>query len=469
MTSTMTRREPAWRVLLRSRWLIAMIVLVVSGGTAVFSASQPQVYVATATLLVNQPTGSEASFDTVQANQAYARTLASIIGSRNVADAVSLSLPFPMSPLDIKADMSFAPVNETQLIEVSAASEDPRRAEQLANAYSATFVDYVGTTIPDAAPGSGLSVADRAVFPRSPDRPKPTLYTMVAFVLSLAGAAAFALLRSRVDTRFHDSDTLSETFGLPVLGVLPRTDKGEASERLLDESVRLLCSSMAHASATPLRSIVVTSSRAGEGKSTVAGELATALATLSLVEGAVLAVDADLRRPTLPCRVGLSEQVATHSRRGLTTYLNQEATLAEVMLEVALPSLKVVPAGPLPTHPSALLGFPTSRSALAELVRAAQTVIIDTPPLTVGADAALCAVDADAVLVVVDLAQTREPELRAALDQLAAVGARPLGFVVNRSPMRNRASAYYAYTQPEPLRARRFSLRRREAAQQRAA
>lgn len=466
---TIPRREPAWRVLLRSRWLIAFIVLVVSGGTAAFSVSQPKVYVATATLLVNQPTGGEASFDTVQANQAFARTLATIIGSRNVADAVALSLPFPMSPLDIKADMTFTPVNETQLIEVSAANADPRRAEQLANAYAATFVDYVETTIPDAAPGSGISVADRAVFPRAPDRPKPTLYTLVAFVLSLAAAAGFVLLLSRVDTRFHDSDTLSETFGLPVLGVLPRTDNGEASERLLDESVRLLCTSMAHASTRPLRSIVVTSSRAGEGKSTVAGELATALATLSLVDGAVLAVDADLRRPTLPCRVGLSEQVAAHSRKGLTNYLNQQASLSEVTLEVALPSLKVIPAGPLPTHPSALLGFPTSRKALADLVQAAETVVIDTPPLTVGADAALCAMDADAVLLVVDLAQTREPELRAALDQLHAVGARPLGFVVNRSPMRNRASAYYAYTQPEPIRSRRFSLRRREPAQQTAA
>ncbi len=448
-------REPSWRILLRSRWIILGIVLVVTGSTAVFSKLQPKEYVATSTLLVNQAEGGDASFDSVQANQAYARTLARLIGSRNVADSVALAMPYDITPTQIQQQTDFTPVNETQLIEIAATSRDPRRAEQLANTYAATFVRYVETTIPEAAPASGVSVADRAVFPRSPARPKPTLYTLVALVLSSAFAVALVMVRGRLDTRVHGPDALSQEFDLPVLGVLPRTDLTDTSERLLDESVRLLCSSMTHASERPLRTLVVTSAREGEGKSTVAAEIAIAVASLSMLDRSVLAVDGDLRRPTLHKRVGLAEGSTVDRRRGLTTYLREEHSLDEVAMATMLSSLRVLPAGPLPGHPSALLGYPTSRKALAALASSAGTVIIDTPPLNVGADAALIAVDADAVIIVVDLALTRAPEIRSALDQLDNVGVRPLGFVVNRSKLRDRSDAYTSYAQVSDARPRR--------------
>lgn len=447
------RREPSWRILWRSRWTVLVIVLVITGVTGVVSKNQPAVYVATSTLLVNQAEGDGASFDSVRANQAYARTLARLIGSRNVADSVALAMPYRITPREIQKATSFAPVNETQLIEISAESTDAQRAQLLANTYATTFVAYVESTIPEAAPESGLSVADRAVTPRSPARPKPTLYTLVALVLSCALATALVLVRGRLDTRLHDADALSQEFDLPVLGVLPQTDLTDTSERLLDESVRLLCSSMGHASDRPLRTIVITSAREGEGKSTVAAEVAIALASLAVLDRAVLAVDADLRRPTLPDRIGVPEGRAAGRRRGLTTYLRDEHTVDQVALDTSLSSLRVIPAGPLPGHPSALLGYPTSRKALAALSTAAESVVVDTPPLSVGADAALVAMDADAVLLVVDLAITRAPEIRSALERLDGVGVRPLGFVVNRSRMRDRADAYAAYTQvSEPVR-----------------
>lgn len=453
------RREPAWRTLLRSRWLVLAIVLTISGGTAVFSKMQPKVYLATSTLLVNQAGTGDGSFDSVRATQAYALTLARLIGSRNVADQVSLALPYELTPREIQRQTDFTPVNETQLIEITASSRDPRQAEQLANTYATTFVRYVQTTIPGAAPTTGVSVADRAVFPPSPSRPKPTLYTLVALVLSSALAAALVLVRSRLDTRLHDADALSQTFDLPVLGVLPRTGLDDASERLLDESVRLLCSSMTNASERPVTTLVVTSARAGEGKSTVAAEIAIALASLSLRDRSVLAVDADLRRPTLHMRVGLAEGVALNPRRGLSTYLRNEHELDEVAVRTELASLRVLPTGPLPGHPSALLGYPTSRKALRSLADGAEYVVIDTPPLSVGADAALIAMDADAVLLVVDLNSTRAPMIRSALDQLENVGVTPLGFVVNRSNMRDRSSAYASYVQDGPV--KRKGLRKR--------
>jgi polysaccharide biosynthesis transport protein len=437
-------RESAWRTLLRNRWLVLAFVVIATGTTAVLSKLQTPVYVATATLVVNQPSGEGASFDLVQANQAYARTLARLIGSQNVAREVLARVPDGgTSPRSLLTRMSFAPVTETQLIEVQAEDSDAETAARLANAYADVFVDYVDRNIPNAAPSSGVSVADEAVVPGSPDRPKPTLYTLLALVLSAAVAVGLVLVRSRVDTRLHDTDALTAELGIPVLGVLPRTGRKAETRRLFEESVRLLATALAHAGGGPLRSIVVTSTLEGEGKSTVVAEVGVALGALSLVDNAVLAVDADLRRPALHTRLGLADDVG--DVRGLSTYLREEHGVEAAVVPTELSSLRLVPAGPLPSHPSALLGFPTSRAGLRALVDHADVVLIDTPPVTVGADASLVAMDSDAVLLVVDLAKVRLPDLRTAVDQLTKVGKRPLGLVVNRVDLKERASAYASY------------------------
>lgn len=442
---TAQRRPPTWRVLMRSRWLILAIVGLASIATAVVSKLQPPVYAATATIVVNQPATNTASFEVVQANQAFARTLAHLISSRNVAAAVVPKLSTELSASAVQSRMSFSPVNETQLITVTAEDGDAALARELANTYAATFVEYVASTLPKAAPSSGLSVADQAVLPLSPARPRPTLYTLVALLLSTAAALAFVLIRSRLDTRVHDADALAEEFGLPVLGVLPRVELDRVSERRFEEAVRVLCTTLQHAGERRLRSLVVTSSSEGEGKSTVAAELAEAFASLSLTEGSVLAVDADLRRPALHLRTGLAP--GTERRRGLSTYLSGDLPLDACVITMPLVSLRVLPSGPLPVHPSTLLGFRGSREALVRLRDHAEIVVFDTPPLSVGADASLVGAQADGVLVVVDLNKTRVPDLHASLDQLTRVGATVLGFVINRDTERGRGGDYSYYRQ----------------------
>ncbi len=289
---------------------------------------------------------------------------------------------------------------------------------------------------------------DPAVAPQSPDRPKPTLYTLVAVVLSAAVAVGLVLLRSRLDLRLHDADSLAEEFGLPVLGVLPQAGHRQGAVRRLrlEESVRLLCTSLTHASGGSLRSIVVTSSRRGEGKSTVAVELASGLAALSHRRDAVLAVDADLRNPDLHrhLRPALGDEVL--ARPGLADYLRGGCPIdADLAVPTALPGLRLLPPGDLPFHPSALLGFSSSRAALRDLIAHAEIVVLDTPPLSAGADPALIAQAADTVLLVVDLGRTKRPDLRASIDTLSNVGVRPLGFVVNRPPRIGRVLPH-AYT-----------------------
>lgn len=447
---TGNRHEQTSRLLWRRRWLILAMVLIASGSTAIFSKLQTPVYSATSTLVVNQPASDRSSFEVVQANQAYARTLAHLIGSRNVADRVAPRLSFAVTPASARDRMSFSPVNETQLIEVSAEHPVPQRAQELANVWASSFVDYVTTNLPQASPSSGLSVADAAVLPAGPSRPKPTLYTLVALLLSTAAAVAFVLVRSRLDTRIPDSDALSREFGLPVLGTLPIRTGTVRSRRRYEEAVRVLTTALQFASDRPLRSVAVTSSRESEGKSTVTAELARSFALLALVDQAVLAVDADLRRPSLHERLGLGE--GSHRRRGLTTFLQGEEPVEACVQQTDLLSLRLLPSGPLPQSPATLLGFGSSRQAMGRLREAAEVVVIDTPPLAAGADAGIVATEVDGVILVVDLSKARRHNLREALDQLARVDATLLGFVVNRAPVgdRSAAAAYYYRTPSQP-------------------
>ena len=437
------RRDDTWRVLWKSKWLVAAIVVVVAGTTAVLSKLQTPVYVADAKLIVSQPAQQGGGFDSQRASEAFARTLNELIRSENVAQLVRPRLSFPVEAREALGKMSFAPVNETQLIEISAEDTVPVRAQELANVWAAAFVEYATRTLANTSP-SKVSIADLAVLPQQPSRPKPTLYTAVAFVLGLSAAVGFVLIRNRLDTRVDDIDTLAEEFGVPVLATIPRRGKSANAGERFEEAVRVLRTSLQFATDLPLRAIAVTSAGEGEGKSTITAELARSFALLALVDQAVLAVDADLRRPTLHARLGFEEK--DRGSRGLSNYLLGQATFDACVRETDLSALRLLSAGALPPNPSTMLGFAASREALGRLRERAEVVIVDTPPVAAGADASIVATEMDGVVLVIDLAKSRRDDIRATLDQMRRVNALVLGFVVNRVTLADRIAAGYYYT-----------------------
>jgi capsular exopolysaccharide synthesis family protein len=440
------RRDRTWPLLWKNKWVIAAITLLVAGTTGFLSKTQTPVYASTATLVVNQPK-SEGSLDVARANEFFARTLVRLVKSVNVAEAVVADPRIAdkeLTPRQALGKMDFAQVSETQLLEVTAEDTSAAFAQELAQVWSEVFVSYAATELTKAAPGASVSVADDASLPPQPVRPKPTLYTAVAFILGLAAALAFVLIRDRLDTRIRGVDDLAEEFGLPVLASVPKKGKSANAAERFDESIRVLRTSLQFATEMPLRAIAVTSSSEGEGKSTVTAELARSFALLALTDQAVLAVDADLRRPTLHLKAGFDD--SARGPRGLTSYLLGEARFEACVLETELASLRVMPAGQLHPNPSTMLGFAASREALGNLRQRAEVVIVDTPPVAVGADASIVATEMDGVVIVVDLAKSRRDDIRTSLEQMRRVNALVLGFVANRVPTTDRQAAGYYYT-----------------------
>lgn len=191
------------------------------------------------------------------------------------------------------------------------------------------------------------------------------------------------------------------------------------------------------------RSIAITSAREGEGKTTIAAGLALVSAEVGL---SVLAVEADMRRPAL--QTMLMPSTPEPLRPGLSNYLVEAASLEESIFPSEQTGIQIMPAGPTPPSPSALLESRRARTAMGAFAAEADLTLLDCPPLNVGADASVIADRVDGVIMVIDLQVSTEHAVRQGLRQLGAVRAKLLGIVVNRDKSATPSSYDYYYASP---------------------
>lgn len=420
--------------------------------------SLPKVYQATATLYVGNAAVDKAATLDTNIGEQLARTYTTLAANPNVADDVRASLPGHPSRSALLTNMSFAPVERTRLLLITAQAESPARARLIANTYAQVFVNRVGREFRLGTTQTQLAVNEVAAAPVTPSKPNPPLY--IGFGVLLAALLAFvvALLRHRLDQRLEVDASSSELLGLPVLARIPRGATPAVSrlplavggakkdrDGALGEAFRLLLANLAFVSVGERpTSLAVVSAGEKEGKSTVSINLASAAAELG---SQVLLVDADLRRPTLRDRVELA---GTPTSPGLSGFLASMTpwAIAEVAVEVTDRSVQLVPSGPVPPNPSALL----SSKALADFDRrtrrAFDLVIYDTPPVTVAADASLVAAQVEGVILVVDAQSTRRSAALQAIEQLQRAQGRILGVVINRAP-ESPDNSYYGEREPD--------------------
>jgi len=185
----------------------------------------------------------------------------------------------------------------------------------------------------------------------------------------------------------------------------------------------------------PIRTLVVTSPGAEEGKSTVLANLAVVLA-----QGGkrVILADCDLRRPTQHTLFGLDNTA------GLTTMMVDETAQSEPPLrKTSVDGLRVLPAGPSPPNPAELLGSRRMKEAMAALLEQADMLLFDAPPVLAVTDALVLAVQADGVLLVVKAGGTKREHVQQAKERLERVNARIVGSVLNNAPTDSTLEGYY--------------------------
>jgi capsular exopolysaccharide synthesis family protein len=442
------KTEAPMLVLWRRKWIVLGVFLAFAISAGVASKLLDKVYETKSTLIVAANSKGQ-TFDQVQASQALARSYEQIIGSPNIARLVADRLADGTTKEYVLDHTSSEPIAQTQLISITAEDGDPVRAKHVANTYAAVFVDYarrnlVGTT--DAR----ISVADLAPLETEAARPKPTLYTLIAGLLGLALGVGLAFLRDRLDHRLRTPGDVEAHFEIPVLARVPRRGRSDTQIAAFNEAYRILRTNLQFAAGNGrLDSLAITSGAEGEGKTTTVVQLAVASAEVGL---RVAILEADLRRPALQSR--LLPDTSEPLRPGFSNYLVEGTPIEEVIHATGRPGVNLVPSGPIPPSPAALLETARARGIVDELLRDHDIVLVDCPPLNVAADASIVASSVDGVIVVVDLNASREDTVRDAIRRLRTVHAPLVGLLLNRDRGAE-VSRYDYYLSPKKRRSKR--------------
>jgi capsular exopolysaccharide synthesis family protein len=236
-----------------------------------------------------------------------------------------------------------------------------------------------------------------------------------------------AWLRRRTEARWAQRESKTRDLIEPLITVLN-------PDSTVAEAYRTLRTNLLHAVVdSPPKVIVITSSGAREGKTSICANLAMAL---TQVGKSTLIVDCDLRQPDLHRYFGL------RNGWGLVDVLVGEYSRQEVWKEPAN-LLKVIPVGSIPPNPVELLDSQRFAEFLADVRKEFDYVLLDTPPVRACSDPIILAMHGDGVLLVLDAQTTRKMSIRQSLRSLAAVDANVIGTVMNN--VKGIKDEYYAY------------------------
>jgi non-specific protein-tyrosine kinase len=213
-----------------------------------------------------------------------------------------------------------------------------------------------------------------------------------------------------------------------VTVVQPRSPVSEAY-RSLRTSIQFLSLDR------PVQTIMVTSPGPEEGKSTTLANLAV---TFAEAGREVLAVDCDLRRPSL------HRLFALPNDRGLTSAIGDEQPLSDLILPTSVPHLRLLPSGPLPPNPSEILGSRRMDRIVESLRGLAEVILFDSPPTIAVTDASVLGARMDGVLVVVSAGKTKRDNALKAKSLLQKGNAKVLGVVLNNVKFDGSLYQYYS-------------------------
>ena len=334
---------------------------------------------------------------------------------------------------------------------------------------------------------NNISVVDYAIVPDFPVPPARLRTVMLAFLLAFALGAALALFLEYLDDTVHSTDDVERFLRLPALAVIPAMSSASAPRRLLSsaaslqkrnggngsnghkpelllningrsalaEAYRQLRTSvlLSTAGRAP-KTLLVTSSLPGEGKTTTAVNTAISLAQTG---ASVVIIDGDMRRPRLRSIFDLPE------RDGLSSILSSDATPEDMLRSVVrdeASGLFIMSSGPVPPNPAELLGSDQMRKLLATLSEKFTHVVIDSPPVNSFTDGVLIGSMVDGVLLVVHGGKSSRDVVRRSRQLLLDVGAKLVGVVLNNVSVRSHEyyyyyqryyhQSYYSSAQPEP-------------------
>lgn len=425
----------------RRGWAWLLTAIIIGGVIGVgFTLTQPKVYRAKTTVYLsvsNAKSSGELSQGSNYTRE-VAQTFAKMATMHITLDPVVKELNLNMTAKQLSKSVTAVAAKQTQLIDISVDSSEPKQAANIANAIGR----QMDKTVRENSPGDTVTVTvtEPASVPTFAVSPSTKLNVILSVAAALGLTVLYLVLRELLDTRIRDEDKLRAVVDAPILASVP-FDSDAANQPLVSsqarnaraEAFRQLRTNLQYIDYSGgLRSLVVTSANSSEGKTSTSINLAESTTALGVT---VLLIDADLRRPRVHEALGLEGSV------GLSTVLAGLADVNDVIQQFGTKGLYVLPAGQVPPNPSELLGSQMMAHLLNEMTEIFDLIILDAAPTLPVTDPTVLSMLADGAVVVVNAKRTTQPQVEQMMSTLTGAGVRVLGTVLNEASAKK--SNYY--------------------------
>jgi polysaccharide biosynthesis transport protein len=477
-------------VLWRRKLIVAVVFVVSFGAAAALSLRSPKQYSSSAQLLFREPGFAQALFGSglyqsgTEEPQRTTQTNIDVVTSPSTAAAAQRLLHTQESPESLLGSVSATPSANANIAVIKATRSTPAEAAAVANAFANGYIVYQRETdralvaqaerlvlrslasasaaekpkleeslrqlrvLRAVQTGNGQVIA--AAQPNgAPVSPKPKRDLLLGGVVGLFLGCGLALLIDFLDKRLKTLDDIERAYGgYPVIASIPQTRPprtgsvaaqlaGPAGEayRMLRESLRFLDPTGG------ARCFLITSAEESEGKSTVAVNLACALAA---VDRRVILIEADMRRPTAAAQLGISADAP-----GLSDLLVSDDDLVGYLVtRPGDPNLAILPSGMNPPNSADLLSAGRMSAVISRARDVAEVVIVDSPPLLPVADTRVLMLlpEIDGTIVVARAGASRRDRVRAARRILEQSGRKVFGLVITGVAGAPDGEYYYAET-----------------------
>ncbi|RZT87896.1 capsular exopolysaccharide synthesis family protein [Pseudonocardia sediminis] len=448
----MTIREHL--LVLRDSWkLIVGVTLAGVLVAGVVTLLTPATYSAAVTFYISTQSTSSSSTDAYQGSllsQERVKSYTALLSGYRLANEVDSDLQLGEDPNDIAEDISASVSPDTVLLTAEVLDRSPQRAEQIAGAVGRTFPRLVATLEQPAdralPPPVTAQLVQGPLLAEKPVSPRPVLFLVLGLIAGLLAGVTVAVVRRSLDRTIRNAGQLAHVFPKPLLGAVETDPEITTTPLFLRdrpqsaaaENIRAVRTNFdmlnfgQHAS----RCYVVTSSVEGEGKSTVAVNLALAEARSGR---RVLVIEADLRRPRAATYLGLP------GAAGLTQLVSGRVRFTDVVQGTGTSRLDLLAAGSLPPNPLEMLESEQMRAVLRDARNRYDTVLLDAPPLVPVADGLALSKLGDGVLCVVRARVAPLESISRAREILSSAGLTNIGLVLNGvAPGESGYTGYYA-------------------------
>lgn len=430
---------------------IFAIVLAISGVMIYDTLIKKPIYQAKTTVVVAKSDNTEnsaAMLNDVNTSQKLTTTYSEIAKSELVLNRVIENLGLPISVKQLSKNVTVGAVDGTSIISVSVQDLDPEQAAIIANEIAEVFADEV-IEIYNLDNVSQLSTA---IAPEAPSNDTLSRDMLLAATIAVAVVAGWALVRFHLNDAVKHSDDTEKIFGLPTIGRIPKSDVNckkkkwtgaelvvyNSPKSIVSENIKRLRTNLQFTAIDKnLKTILVTSTNASEGKSFVTANLAISFAQS---DKRVLLVDCDLRKGRLHTLFQASNLA------GLSNLLTDKLeNMERYVKQTEIKNLNLITCGTYPPNPSELLASKKNKKLIKKLHYQYDVVIFDGAPVNGLADSVILSSLMDETIIVVKDNDTTRADLMAAKDALSKVGAKTAGIVFNMTDQKTSKYHYYYY------------------------